>query len=57
MNIFNKILSDNHSENLCLLSSVQEFIEIEAASGLLGMFIQSIKFYTFHFHLLKSTDV
>ena len=38
-----------------LLNSVQEFIEI--ASDHFLMFTQSIKFYTFHCHILKSTDV
>ena len=27
------------------------------ASDLFHMFTQSIKFYTFHYHILKSTDV
>ena len=57
MNIFDKILNDNHTDNLCLPSSVQEFIEIEVASDLLHTFIQSVKFYTFHCHLLKNTYV
>ena len=57
MNIFDKILNDNHTDNLCLLSSLQEVIEIEVASDLLHTFIQSVKFYTFHCHLLKSTYV
>ena len=44
-------------EKLCFLPySVKEFIEIEA--GLLltffRTFIQSIKFYTFHCHILNS---
>ena len=38
-------------------NSVQEFIEIKAAAAdLFHMFTQSIKFYTIHRHMLKSTD-
>ena len=45
-------------ESCVLLSSVQEFIEIKAWLLLnFFMFTQSIKFYTFYCHVLKSTDV
>ena len=45
-------------KNCVLLSSVQEYTEIEAWLLLtFFIFTQSIKFYAFHCHILKSTDV
>ena len=45
-------------ESCVLLSSVQEFIEIKAWLLLnFFMFTQSIKFYKFYCHVLKSTGV
>ena len=39
-----------------LLYSAQEWLYL-AVSVLFYMFTQSIKFYTFHYHVLNSTDV
>ena len=42
---------------ICSFNSAQEFIEIKAAAAdLFHTFKQSIKFYTIHRHMLKSTD-
>ena len=50
------MFNNSHRENCVLLISVQEFIAIEAlaASDLFLMLIQSVGFYTFHCHILKS---
>ena len=42
-------------KNCVLLNSVQE--GCLAASDLFYMFSQSVKVYTFYYHVLKSTDV
>ena len=45
------------TEKSCvLLNSIQYKNGCLAASDLFHMFIQSLKFYTFHYHILKSTD-
>ena len=40
-----------------LLTILEGSIGSLAASGLFHMFTQSVKFYTFYYHVLKSTDV
>ena len=47
--------NDTHREKTVLLRSVPD--GCLAASDIFHMFTQSIKFYTFYYYLLKSTDV
>ena len=42
-------------ENCVLITSAQEFIEI--AAYLFLIFTQSIKFYAFHFTIIKKADI
>ena len=49
------IINDTHREKLRY--SVQYKNGWLAASDLFDVFTQSIKFYEFHHHVLKSTDV
>ena len=47
--------NDTQREKTVLLRSVQD--GCLTASDIFHMFTQSIKFYTFYYYLLKSTDV
>ena len=52
------LFNDTHRENCVLLNSVQELIKLEAWFLLkFSLSTQSINFCTFHWHILKSTDV
>ena len=50
-----KIVNVTHRKKL--FYSIQDKNGCLAASDPFHMFIQSIKFYTFHYHMLKITDV
>ena len=56
-NSFN--FNDTHKEKLCFTQfSKKIYWKISlAASDLFRMFTQSVKFYTFHCHSVKTTDV
>ena len=45
-------VNDSQGKTYALHNSVQE-----GASNVFHMFAQSIKFCTFHFHVLKTTDI
>ena len=45
------VLNNTHREKLCFA----QFSIRMAASDLFHMFTQSIKFYTFHYHILKDS--
>ena len=47
--------NDTHREKMFYL--IQYKNGYSAASDLFHMFTESIKFYTFYYHVLKSTDV
>ena len=44
-------------KKLCFTQFIQYKKSCLAVSDLFHMFTQSIKFYTFHYHVLKSTNV
>ena len=54
-NTFPNGLNDTHREKL--FYSVQDKNGCLAASDLFHMFTQSVKFYTFYYYVLKSSDV
>ena len=55
---FNKILvNDTDREKLCFTQFSEAKNRSLAATDLFHIFTQSIKFYTFQCHILKSTDV
>ena len=49
--------SSRYSQGKTMFYSVYYKNDCLAASDLFHMFTQSIKFYTFYYHVLKSTDV
>ena len=53
------VVNDTHDEKLCFtqFSTIIYWNGSLAASDLFPVFTQSIKLYTFHCHILKSTDV
>ena len=49
-------INNTHREKLCFYSIQYKNVCL-AASDLFNMFTQSIKFFAFHYHVLKSRDV